>query len=107
MPAYMLFLREGAVVDAAALATYSAANRRHAQTFVEEYGLKPLAVYGATEAFEGDAPDGIVLLEFPDAAAARAWYACPQYQVALPDRHRGAPYRAILLEGLAPKETTA
>ena len=100
MPAYMLFIRESAVVDPAALAAYSTANRSHARTFVERYGLKPLAVYGAAEAFEGEAPDGVVLLEFPDAAAARAWYASPEYQAALPDRHKGAPYRALLLEGL-------
>lgn len=100
MPAYMLFIREGAVVDPAAMATYSAANRSHARSFVERYGLKPLSVYGASEAFEGAAPDGIVLLEFPTADAARGWYESPEYQAALPDRHKGAQYRAILLEGL-------
>lgn len=100
MPAYMLFIREDAVVDPVALATYSAANRASARVFVDRYGLKPLAIYGATKAFEGAAPDGIVLLEFPSADAARAWYESPEYQAAILLRHQGAPYRAILLEGL-------
>lgn len=100
MPAYMLFIREDAVVDPDAMATYSALNRQSAGVFVEKYGIKPLAVYGATEAFEGDNPDGLILLEFPDAEAARAWYASPEYQAALPHRMQAATYRALLVEGL-------
>jgi uncharacterized protein (DUF1330 family) len=96
----MLFIREGAVVDPAELATYSAANRSNAGTFVEKYKLRPLSVYGAIEAFEGDAPDGVVLLEFPTADDARAWYHSPEYQAAIPHREKGAPYRALLIEGL-------
>ena len=100
MPAYMLFIREGAVVDPAEIATYSAANRSNAGIFVEKYKLRPLSVYGAIEAFEGDAPDGVVLLEFPTAEEARAWYDSPEYQAAIPHRQKGAHYRALLIEGL-------
>ena len=100
MPAYMLFLREDAVTDPEALATYSAMNRQNAGAFVARYGIKPLAVYGATEAFEGDNPDGVILLEFPSTADARAWYDSPEYQSALIHRKRGATYRALLIEGL-------
>ncbi len=100
MPVYMLFLREDAVVDPAALATYSAMNRQNAGVFVERYGIKPLSVYGATEAFEGETPDGVILLEFPSADDARAWYGSPEYQAALAHRKQGATYRALLLEGL-------
>lgn len=100
MPAYMLFLREDAVTDPEAMRTYSAMNRQNAGAFVEKYGIKPLAVYGATEAFEGDAPDGVIILEFPSADDARAWYASPEYQAALIHRMRGAEYRALLIEGL-------
>lgn len=103
MPAYMIFIREGPVVDAAAFAAYGAANRANAAVFVERYGIKPLAVYGVAEAFEGATPDGIILLEFPTADAARAWYDSPEYQAAIPDRHRAAEYRAILVEGLPPR----
>ena len=100
MPAYMLFLRENAVTDPEAMQAYSAMNRQSAGAFVERYGIKPLAVYGATEAFEGDNPDGVILLEFPSAEDARAWYASPEYQAALPHRKRGSEYRALLIEGL-------
>ncbi|SFO35520.1 DUF1330 domain-containing protein [Sphingomonas sp. OK281] len=103
MPAYMIFIRESPVVDAAAFAAYGAANRASAAALVERYGIKPLAVYGAAEALEGETPDGIILLEFPTADAARAWYDSPEYQAATPDRHRAAQYRAILFEGLPPR----
>jgi uncharacterized protein (DUF1330 family) len=100
MPAYMLFLREDAVTDPEAMRMYSAMNRQNAGAFVEKYGIKPLAVYGATEAFEGDTPDGVIILEFPSAEDARAWYGSAEYQAALIHRKRGAAYRALLIEGL-------
>jgi uncharacterized protein (DUF1330 family) len=100
MPAYMLFLREDAITDPAAMQTYSAMNRQSSGAFVERYGVKPLSVYGATEAFEGETPDGVILLEFPSMDDARAWYDSPEYQAALVHRKRGATYRALLIEGL-------
>jgi uncharacterized protein (DUF1330 family) len=100
MTAYMLFLREDPVSDPDALARYSASNRANAGAFVERYKLKPLVVYGAVEAFEGEAPDGVIILEFPTMDDARAWYASPEYQAAISDRMRGATYRALLVEGL-------
>lgn len=107
MAAYFIFIREDAVIDPAAMATYSAANRANAGLFVERYGIRPLSVYGATTTVEGPAPDGVILLEFPTVQAARAWYDSPEYQAAIPDRNKGAPYRAILIEGLPerPSET--
>lgn len=100
MPAYMIFLREAPVRDPDALGRYSQANRASAGVFRERYGLKPLAVYGATQAVEGAAPDGVVLLEFPTAEDARAWYESPEYQAAIKDRALAADYRAIIVEGL-------
>lgn len=101
MPAYMIFLREDAIVDPAAMQTYSTMNRQSAGGFVDKYGLRPLTIYGATEALEGEAPDGVVLLEFPTMQAARAWYDSPEYQAALVHRKLGANYRALLVEGLS------
>jgi uncharacterized protein (DUF1330 family) len=94
MAAYMLFIREGAIVDHAAMAAYQAANQGGAAP-----GLKPLAVYGAIEAIEGEAADGVVLLEFPDTAAARDWY-FGDYQERAKLRQKAAPYRCMLIEGL-------
>jgi uncharacterized protein (DUF1330 family) len=96
MSAYALFIREGAVFDAAEMAIYGKLNREAPP----HPGLKPLALYGKMETLEGDAPDGIVLLEFPDMASAKAWYDNPAYQAAAEHRKRGANYRAIFFEGL-------
>lgn len=100
MPAYIIFIREEPVKDQAAIQAYSASNRANAALFVDKYKFKPLAVYGALETLEGDAADGVVLAEFPSLADARAWYDSPEYQAALPDRFKGAHYRAIMFEGL-------
>jgi uncharacterized protein (DUF1330 family) len=96
MPAYMLVIREEPVRDEAAMAEYQRINRETPRSF----DLKPLIVYGAMEAIEGRAPDGVILLEFPNADEARAWYNSPGYQSALPHRHKAADYRVILIEGL-------
>lgn len=96
MAAYMIFIREQPVRDDVAMAEYRRLNRDSATG----HALKPLVVYGKVEAVEGTAPDGIVLLEFPDAEQARAWYHSPAYQAALPHRLRAADYRALIVEGL-------
>lgn len=96
MATYMLFIREGDIVDADALATYSQLNRDNPR----DPNLKPLIVYGAQEVLEGDGPNGVVLLEFPNADAARAWYNSPDYQAASEFRRKSAEYRVVMLEGL-------
>lgn len=97
MSVYVIVTREGPVRDAAALARYSEMNRASAGKFTT---IRPLAVYGATEAFEGEAPDGVVLIEFPTAEDARAWYNSPEYQAAIPFRQRAADYRIVMVQGL-------
>jgi uncharacterized protein (DUF1330 family) len=62
--------------------------------------MKPLVVYGKMEVLEGQAPDGIVMLQFPSVVAARAWYQSPDYQAAIPHRQKAADYRAVIVEGL-------
>lgn len=96
MATYMIFIREGEVLDHDAMKAYQSGN---AAGSVPQ-GMKPLVVYGALEAFEGDAPDGVVILQFPDAAAAKAWYFSPEYQERAKLRQQAAPYRAIMVEGL-------
>ena len=100
MPAYMIFTREGPVFNQAELDAYSGANRANAGLFMEQFKIKPLAVYGALETFEGNEPDGIVILEFPTADDARAWYNSPEYQAASDHRKKAAKYSAVLVEGL-------
>lgn len=95
MPTYLVFLREGPVVDEAAMAAYKAGNRGGAPV----PGIKPLVVYGAMETLEGEGAEGMVILEFPDKAAARAWYDNPEYQERAKLRQQAAPYRAFMVEG--------
>jgi uncharacterized protein (DUF1330 family) len=92
----MIFLREDPVRDQSAMDTYSQMNRAAPR----DPNLKPLVMYGATEAVEGAAPDGMVMLEFPTIEAAKAWYESPGYQAALPYRRQGADYRAFIVQGL-------
>lgn len=100
MPAYVIFIREEPVKDEAAMAEYSKSNRAAAAGFQADYGIRPLSVYGALEALEGEDADGVVLLEFPTMAQARAWYDSPEYQKAIGMRQSAASYRALLFEGL-------
>jgi uncharacterized protein (DUF1330 family) len=41
-----------------------------------------------------------VILEFPDMAAARAWYDSPSYQAAFKFRHAGSKSKAFFIEGV-------
>ncbi|MFT3966446.1 MAG: DUF1330 domain-containing protein [Sphingobium sp.] len=97
MAAYIVFIRETPVHDPAAMDAYRAAGPGVAAS--GDWKLKPLAAYGALETLEGEEADGVVLLEFPDMAAARAWYDSPAYSEARTHRLKAAPYRAYLFEG--------
>lgn len=96
MSVYMLFIREKPIHDQAEMDTYSRINREGPR----DPNMKPLVVYGAMEALEGTAPDGIVLLQFPNAEAAKAWYNSPTYQAAMQHRLKGADYRVMMVQGL-------
>lgn len=97
MPAYLIVLREEPVVDPAALAEY----QRQTREIRSDITLKPLVVYGATQALEGDKPDGVIVLEFASVEDATAWYNNPDYQAALPHRLKAARHRAFIVEGWA------
>ena len=95
MTTYMIFLREGEVVDEAAMLAY-----KSGKSGPPVEGMRALSVYGALETVEGEAADGLVILEFPDKAAAKAWYYSPEYQERAKFRQQAAPYRAFMVEGL-------
>jgi len=55
---------------------------------------------GATETLEGDwSPGRIIVIEFPTAERANAWWNSAEYQIAKEIRHRAASSRMILVEG--------
>lgn len=94
MAAYIIAIRER-TTDAEALAAY-AAGAAKART----PALRALAAYGACETLEGPDVEGVVLLEFPDMAAAHEWYDSPAYQAAREHRLKGGDYRFVLFEGI-------
>jgi uncharacterized protein (DUF1330 family) len=66
--------------------------------------LEPFAgrflVHGATpEVIDGDLPGAVVVIEFPDVAAAHAWYDSPAYQAILPLRLRNSTGGAVIVDG--------
>jgi uncharacterized protein (DUF1330 family) len=100
MPAYIIAYRESPVRDEASDAEYSHQNRENAAGFHARFGIKPLAVYGKSEAPEGNRPDGVVILEFPTYDDAQSWYASPAYQRLIPLRQKAADWRVVIVEGL-------
>jgi uncharacterized protein (DUF1330 family) len=97
MSAYILFIRDAPVHDSAEMAEYERMNRERG---TEGHPVKRLAFYGPVEPLEGSAPDGVVVLEFPSIAEARAWYHSPGYQAAMQHRLKAADYRVMIVEGV-------
>ncbi|MGC4864577.1 DUF1330 domain-containing protein [Micromonospora sp. DT53] len=73
---------------------------------VRPYGGKWLAQGDAT-VVEGAWPGSVVLMEFPDRAAAEAWYGSAEYQAILPMRTNNAISDLILVDGVGPDFTVA
>lgn len=92
--AFIVFTRHD-TTDKEALAEYSAlVGPSFAGRDVAFHGT-----YGKQRVLEGDAVDGVVVLEFPSWEAAEDWYFSDAYQEAIPHRLRGAGFRAVLVEG--------
>ncbi|WP_055585017.1 DUF1330 domain-containing protein [Peterkaempfera griseoplana] len=62
---------------------------------------------GATDVLEGSWPGATVVIEFPDLAAARAWYDSPAYRAILRLRTDHIPGDTILVDGVGPGHTAA
>lgn len=89
----MIFIREE-TIDPAEMSIYggmaSATLASHPVTLLSRY--HPMTV------LEGPDAEAVLIVSFPDAAAARKWYDSPEYQGALQHRLKGATYRVILTE---------
>jgi uncharacterized protein (DUF1330 family) len=95
MATYIVFTRE------------STQDQTELDAYMEKVGasfaghpIKVLAAYGPQQVLEGPAPEGVVIVEFPDNASAHAWYDGPEYQTVVQHRFKGATYRAVLVEGV-------
>lgn len=95
MVAYALFIRDR-MRDPETMKTYY----EKLPASLEGHPVVRRVNHGALEALEGSAPESVVMLEFPDIAAARAWYDSLAYREARPFRHLSADYRSFIVEGL-------
>jgi uncharacterized protein (DUF1330 family) len=96
MPAYVIASVTDAR-DAAKLAEY----RRRNTGVVAAHGGRFLVRGGAQETLEGDwAPVRLVVMEFPDAAAARAWYESDEYAQLRDLRQSASDTDIVLVEGV-------
>ena len=66
------------------------------------FGGRYVVRSGATETVEGEPPGRIVILEFPDRAAALAWRASAAYQAILPIRDATSTSRVYVADGYEP-----
>jgi len=55
---------------------------------------------GRPDVREGDLRDTLIVIEFPDTAAASAWYESPAYQAILPLRTANAQGVVFVIEGV-------
>ncbi len=95
MPAYLI--AEVEVTDPEGYAPY----RAQTPGVIAAYGGRFVVRGGAVEPREGTPPAGrVVVIEFPDMAAARHFYDGPEYQAILPLRLAASRGRVYLVEGV-------
>jgi uncharacterized protein (DUF1330 family) len=69
---------------------------------IARFGGRFLVRGGEVEVREGScSPARVVVLEFPDGDAARAWYESDEYQALLAIRQRAAESELVFVEGVA------
>jgi uncharacterized protein (DUF1330 family) len=94
MPAYFVYICQE-VIDRNALETYWS----KIGATLEGYHPKNLAAYTPFEQLEGEAVDGVAVIEFPSVEIAKAWYDSPAYRAIRHHRQNGARYIGLLVEG--------
>jgi uncharacterized protein (DUF1330 family) len=95
MAAYLLVDVE--VTDPARYESY----KKLAPPAIAKYGGRYLVRGGAMTSLEGDWQLGrVVVLEFPDADAARRFYDSPEYAAARAERAGAARMKMVLVEGV-------
>lgn len=95
MPAYVIAFLRADDLDAQPLQDYRAANT----PLVERHGGRFTVRGGLVDVLEGNPPGRVVVIEFPDAAAACAWYEDPDYVAIRGLRHDHAETDLVIVEG--------
>ena len=67
--------------------------------FVERHGGRYLTKAGAHEMLEGQRPNRVVVVEFPNKQAIKDWYNDPAYRPLIAKRHAAARSVMIAVEG--------
>jgi len=70
---------------------------------LEPFGGRFIVHGGPKTVLEGDLPGDVIVIEFPDRAAAEAWYASPAYREILPLRLDNAEGVAVIVDGVGPE----
>ena len=73
------------------------------QSTMDPFGGRFLVHGTQVEVVEGDWPGALVIIGFPDLAAARGWYESAAYQELLPLRTRNMAGDVVLVEGVGPE----
>lgn len=95
MPVYLI--SDVTVRDPAAFETY----RARAAASIQAFGGRYLVRGGELRVLEGQHhPSALVIVEFPDAATAKLWYASPEYAAALEVRDQALERSLILVDGV-------
>lgn len=98
MPAYVI--TEVEVTDPERYDQYRAAT----PATIAAAGGRFLVRGGESTTLEGDwQPSRLVVLEFPDLAAAKRWYESEAYQAAKKIREEGAIMRMVAVQGVGPE----
>ncbi len=69
---------------------------------MQGHAIKKHALYGKFEVLESPEAQGVVILEFPTVADAKAYYDSPAYREAREHRFKAADYRVLIVEGVQP-----
>lgn len=95
MAAYIIANIE--VTDPAGYEEYN----KQAHVTIASYGGRYLTRGGAAEVLEGDwAPNRVVIVEFPNMAQLKAWYASAEYRALFQIRRRTSKSSLVAIEGL-------
>ena len=97
MAAYLIVEIE--TTDADLMAEY----RKHTPGLIARFGGRFVVRGGETETLEGGwTPPRLVMIEFPDMAAARRFYHSEEYKPVLAMRLKAGNNRAVLADGVPP-----
>lgn len=95
MPAYVI--ADVRITDSVAYERYKTLT----PTAIAKNGGRFLSRGGQTEVLEGGwQPGRVVILEFPDYAAAKAFYDSPEYREAREARKDAADFKMLVVDGL-------